>query len=348
MPSRRLPASLSVSVTALATALVLAACSGDPEPTPEPTASEGEATTITEVSPLTGQPMPDGRPDHPVFAVKIENTDSGAPQYGLDRADLVVEELVEGGLTRLAALYYSDIPGKIGHVRSLRGTDIGIAKPVGAQIVATGGARGTIRKIERADVSIFSEDSGGRGFSLDRSKSAPYNRLLDLQRVAKNAEAPQEIKPYFDFAEVPGDADEESAETPETAGGVEPRPAERASVRFSRAHSTEWRLDGEQWARTNGHAPKDFAADNLLVVFAPVEDAGYRDPSGASVPETSMRGSGRAVLLTAEGAVEATWSKDGYESTMSLEAEDGTPLTVQPGKTWIELVPKGDGDVTYR
>ena len=62
-----------------------------------------------------------------MFVVKIENTASGAPQYGLNKADMVIEELVEGGLTRLAALYYSDLPTKVGHVRSMRDTDIGIA-----------------------------------------------------------------------------------------------------------------------------------------------------------------------------------------------------------------------------
>ena len=45
-----------------------------------------------------------------MIVTKIDNTSSSAPQVGLGSADLVVEELVEGGFTRLAAFYYSEVP----------------------------------------------------------------------------------------------------------------------------------------------------------------------------------------------------------------------------------------------
>lgn len=323
--------------SAVAAALVLTACSDDPAPAPaEPEASEGTAGTITEISPLTGEPLPDGKPSHPVFVVKIENTSSGAPQYGLSAADVVVEELVEGGLTRLAAMYYSEVPGKVGHVRSLRGTDVGIAKPVGGRIVATGGAPASVSKVARAKVAMTTEDTGGTGFSLDGAKSAPYNRLVDLAGLAKRAKAPKTIKPYFEF-------------TPIGEDGLEAKrqKATRASVRFSAAATTQWKLSDGRWVRTNGHANKEFRADTLVVMFAPVGDAGYRDPAGNPVPETTMKGSGRAVVLTKDGALESTWSKKESGSTVSLKTRKGTPIPVDPGKTWVELVPKGDGAVSY-
>src|SRR5687767_3675435 len=109
---------LRLLVAAVAVALFLAGCTDDGSPS-DPSAKNGDSEKLVEISPLTGQAM-DSRPDNPVMVVKVENTPSGAPQYGVDRADMVVEELVEGGLTRLAALYYSKLPGKVGHVRSLR------------------------------------------------------------------------------------------------------------------------------------------------------------------------------------------------------------------------------------
>ncbi|MET1037234.1 MAG: DUF3048 domain-containing protein, partial [Aeromicrobium sp.] len=135
----RLTAAVSVA------ALTLSACSSSPQDTPEPKspeASKAAAAKLVEISPLTGRPMTKGRPDNPVFVVKIENTSSGAPQHGLNKADLVIEELVEGGLTRLAAFFYTSLPSKVGHVRSLRTSDIGIAGPASGQIVASGGANG--------------------------------------------------------------------------------------------------------------------------------------------------------------------------------------------------------------
>ena len=64
------------------------------------------------------------------MVLKMDNTYASSPQVGLGEADLVVEELVEGGMTRLAAFYYSQIPGDVGPVRSMRASDIGIVSPV--------------------------------------------------------------------------------------------------------------------------------------------------------------------------------------------------------------------------
>lgn len=340
-------------VVPTAAALVLAGCSGDEKAAPEPSATTATPEKVVEVSPVTGEALPDGQPDHPVFVVKIENTANGAPQYALDQADLVVEELVEGGLTRLAALYYSELPTKVGHVRSMRATDIAIAAPVAGQVVASGGAGGTYKRFEKADVTLFSEDRGAPAFSSDTAKSRPYNRLVDLAALAKKAKPGEIPGPYLDWTPVKGSAaaqeaeeseDSSSAGTP-SATPATPEPASKASVRFSPYTTTQWKLDGEQWVRTNGHAEKEFRADTLVVMFAEVGDAGYTDPAGNPVPETEMEGSGRAVVLTADGALETTWTKDDADSTVTFATKDGTPVTVDPGKTWIELVPEGDGAV---
>lgn len=345
MLSRR----LAVLVPALAASLVLAGCSSDAEPEPQPEASKGSGASLVQASPVTGEAMPDGPPDNPVFVVKIENTANGAPQIALDRADLVVEELVEGGLTRLAALYYSELPKQVGHVRSMRATDIAIAAPVAGQIVASGGSSGTIRKVERAGITVFSEDDDAPGFSSDPAKVRPYNRLMDLRRLDRAAKVTEIPGPYLSWTPVKGSAAAEESATPSasasTSAAPEPDPATTASVRFSPFSTTQWTLDDDAWVRTNGHAAEEFRADTLVVMFADVGDAGYLDPAGNPVPETTMEGSGRAVLLTADGALETTWTKESRDSTITFEAKDGTPVRVTPGKTWIELVPNGDGAV---
>ncbi len=328
-----------IVASALAAVLLLGACSGgddDPSAAPAPEASEGDGAKVVEVSPVTGKPFQNGRPDHPVFVVKVENTDAGAPQIGLDQADLVVEELVEGGITRLAAMYYSTLPKTVGHVRSLRGTDIGIAKPVGGQIVASGGAIKSLVQVRGAKVVAHTEDAGASGFRSDPAKSRPYNRLVDLQTLASTAPDSAAPGPYFDWT--PAGAEDE---------GPERTPASRASVRFSPSSTTTWTLRDGTWIRTNGHATKEFRANNLVVMFADVVDAGYLDPSGSRVPETKVKGKGRAVILTADGAVEGTWTKPGVSDTVTFKTKDGAPVTIKPGKTWIELVPNDGGTVTY-
>ena len=149
--------------TLAALSLVLAACGGDDEPeksdSSEPTeaVSTANALTLNGQWPLTGERLEGDLPEHPVYVVKIDNTSSSAPQLGLDQADMVVEEQVEGGLTRLAAFFYENTPDIAGPVRSMRATDIGIVSPVDAVLVAAGGATrpsgGSLRRTSRRSVS---------------------------------------------------------------------------------------------------------------------------------------------------------------------------------------------------
>ncbi len=313
-----------------ASVLLLTACSpgGDGDEPPERV--EGRT------SPLTGlaQEQP---PNNPAFLVKIENTAAGQPQYGLHQADLVIEELVEGGITRLAAIYYSKLPTKVGHVRSTRTTDIGLAKPVGATIVASGGADKTLADIKAAGTKIFTYDAGSPGYSKDPSKSAPYHVLWDLRKLNETADrGPVPNNPYFAFGQGPASADVTKKTT-------------SASVNFSPATTTDWQYSGGKWSLTKSRTAsgQEYKADTLVVIFARVADAGYNDASGDPVPETVLEGTGRAVIFSGGSAVEATWRKKALNSTMTFTAKaSGKPVTIKPGHVFLEAAPRG-GDVTY-
>lgn len=331
---------VAASVAALTVSACSSSSSSDGGSTPDPEAASASPTKIVEISPLTGEALRKGRPANPVFVVKVENTDGGAPQYGLDKADMVLEELVEGGLTRLAAFYYSRLPSKVGHVRSLRTSDIGIAGPVGGQIVASGGANGAYNKVENAGITVFSEDAGSPGFSSDPLKYRPYNRLINLKTVAKKAKRSKINGPYLPFGPV--------GSAPTTTATA--KTATAATVRFSNATSTSWKLDGQQWVRTNGHAAKgtDYRADNLIVLFCRVGDAGYLDPAGNPVPETVFEGKGEAMVFHGDKVDTVTWRKPSLKESLSFTAADGTPYPIAPGHAFLELVPKGAGSVTLR
>ena len=338
---------LRLLVAVSAAALTLTACSssdGDKEPT-TPDASKGTAKKLVEVSPLTGRALSAGRPANPVFVVKIENTDGGAPQYGLDKADMVMEELVEGGLTRLAAFYYSNLPSKVGHVRSLRDTDIGIAAPVGGQVVASGGAAGTYRRVEGAGITVFSEDGGAPGFSSDPAKVRPYNRLIDLKTVAKKAKPSKILGPYLPWT--PAKSTTKTPAPSDGTGTPAPKKATRASVRFSTSTATSWKLSGNTWQRTNGHAAsgQDFKANTMIVMFCRVGDAGYTDPAGNPVPETKFEGKGRAMVFRGNTVTEVEWHKPSLEESITFSTKDGKPYTIDPGNVFFELVPNGEGKV---
>lgn len=334
-----------VLIALTAAALTLTACGSKADaPKDDPGASKRDSAKLIERSPLTGLELKSGQPDNPVFVVKIENTAGGQPQYALDKADLVIEELVEGGLTRLAALYYSNLPSKVGHVRSMRATDIGISAPVAGQIIASGGAGGTYKRVKKAGIKVWSEDHGAPGFSSDPNKMRPYNRLINLKTVAAKAKKKPIKNNYLPFR-----SGEQKA--PTASPGATPAPkaktATSLTVSFSNSTSTRWALKNGTWGRVNSHAApgQDFRADTLLVLSARVTDAGYTDPAGNPVPETLFEGTGKATILRGDKVLEGTWNKKADDQQITLTDSTGAAVELDPGHVWIELIPRDAGSV---
>jgi len=337
--SRPASRTLGLAACAATVALTLSACGGDddaPAAEEEPSAAAGTAGALTLSGewPLTGETLEGDLPQHPVYVVKIDNTSASSPQVGIGEADMVVEELVEGGLTRLAVFYYSETPDVVGPVRSVRATDIGIVDPALAQIVAAGGATKTINLVTQDGITIH--DEGSTGFYRDDNRSAPYNLFMNLAELAdapgKKWEAPP--APYLAFGP-----------SSDFDGKIATKTVEAS---FSGAHSTNWEYSGDGWTRTDAYAPPDddFTADSLLLLRVKVGDAGYLDPAGNPVPETYFYGKGQGVLVHGDQALKVKWSKDGKGGQVELTTPAGDEVTVPTGHTFIELVPQTGGSVT--
>jgi hypothetical protein len=323
----------------VAASLVLAGCGGDDEGRDQPAESGAETSTAPEVPdtwPLTGLQVPGGKSaalTHPVLVLKMDNTSSSAPQVGLGKADLVVEELVEGGVTRLAVFYYSQVPGNVGPVRSMRASDIGIVSPAEAAMVTSGAAPVTIRRIKDAGITFFAE--GAKGFYRDDSRSAPYNLFTDMGDVAtlvkQKQKRPGDYLPWGDAADLPNG-----------------QPAKKIAASFSGGHTTNWVFRDGGYVNENTYAADGdhFPADTVLVLRVKVGDAGYTDPAGNPVPETKLEGTGAALLFHDGRLVRGTWSKKSLDSALSLSTQAGK-LTVPAGRVWVELVPEAGGDVTF-
>lgn len=322
-----LPASLVVL------SLVLAGCGGEDEPGEKPESDESPSQTQAPEEPatwpLTGVEAKAGESvelDHPVLVAKIDNSSNSSPQVGLGKADLVVEELVEGGTTRLAAFYYSRLPKDIGPIRSMRASDIGIVSPVGAVITTSGAAGVTIDRINKAGIKFHGE--GGPGFYRNGGRSAPYNLFTNLAKVAKAEEDGKDARPadYLPWG---------------TAGDLATgKPARKLSANFG-SHVTNWTFKGGRYVNNNSYAADGdrFQPDTVLVLRVEVVDAGYRDPAGNFVPESKFKGGGVAQVFHGGQVYEGEWKKDKLDSPLTLTAADGSQLKVPAGKVWIELVP---------
>jgi hypothetical protein len=329
-----------------ATGLVLTACGARSSPIPwadppiPPIPQKVECgQTVTRYWPLTGFKVRSSKTaklDHRVLVAKLDNTVSSRPQVGLSKADMVVEELVEGGLTRLAVFYYSHLPGIVGPIRSMRASDIDVVSPVHASLVTSGGAGQTIARIKAAHIRFYSE--GTKGMYRSTRRAAPYNLFVHLKRLAAAAKRKRATPPnYLAWGS--------AKDLPQG------RRVTKISVQFSGVHTTKWVFGHGRYHNTNSNATAggQFPATNVLVLRVREGDAGYLDPAGNHVPETLLTGSGHALLFHDGRMVVATWHKGkARTSTIKLTTrKGGDKLEVPAGHTWIELVPVHGGHVTF-
>lgn len=323
----------AAGLVSLSLAVTLAACSSDPKSAdPADPQDTADGATFTVTSALTGQELPSGNPDHPVIAVKIDNSSSSRPQVGLGSADMVVEELVEGGMTRLAVFFHSKVPKVAGPVRSMRATDIGIVQPLKAVLVASGGAPQTVNRVKGAGITAYTE--GATGYFRDSSRSAPYNLMMELRKLAGTTESAGTPDPYLPFGD-------EALPRGKRAGAV--------TASFSGASSTSFEFRKGKYVNTdtNADAADQFEPATVLVLRVQVGDAGYLDPAGNPVPETKFTGEGEAMIFHRGRVVRGRWTKNGLDAPVRLVA-GGSEVSLPPGKVWIELVPANGGGVTVQ
>ncbi len=285
--------------------------------------------------PLTGLPVQDkgdGTQPFPAYVVKVDNTASSAPQRGLDQADLVVEELVEGGTTRLAAFFHSQLPQVVGPVRSMRATDVGVVSPAKATVVTSGAAGPTIRRVQQAGIVFLGESNAD--VYRDGGRAAPYNLFANLQAIAKRSR-PDHPNPddYFTWGK--------AKDLPKG------RTAQGLSAAFGR-HTTTWQLEQGRYRNVDGYAADDeqFVADTVVVMRVEVGDAGYRDPAGSFVPESKLTGTGPMSIFHGGRQISGTWAKPSLDAPVELRS-GGQEVAVPAGNTWVELVPVS-GNVSVR
>lgn len=299
---------------------------------------------------LTGLPGPDDAPLRPIVVVKIENNSIVRPQTGLDRADLIFEELVEGGATRFAVAYQSNMPDEVGPVRSVRHVDVAIAAPIADVFVFSGGAKKTMKFLGLELPTTMSQvREGAPGMNRKPGISAPNNLFLDIKQMfSAVAEYDTPSTGFFVPAPVSAAA---PAPTSSAASTVVPVPVGKAVDTVEVAFSTltgpnwKWNATDKLWMRSEGAKPfnnidgSQFGTNNLVIVEIREVDAGYKGQTGGYVPRSVISGSGRAWVLSNGKAVEVKWNKPTIVSQMELSDTNGNPFTMPTGRTWVELLP---------
>lgn len=295
--------------------------------------------------PLTGETLRGDRdaPERPAFAVKVENTDDAYPLAGLDRADLVYEEPVEGGITRFVAIFQCRDTRRVGPVRSARTTDPKILVQFHDEplLAYSGAAPGVIRAVDNANVRSFTETSANDAFRRDESRLAPHNLYVSVPKLYRAAEA----------AEVDGSMPEPVFTFGEDVPGGKRRSA--ATVTFSPATTAVWEWSGREWIRYLDGAPmlledeQPIAATNVVIQQVEVGTSAIVDASGAHSPTVDLTGSGRAWVLRDGRLFTGRWTRRGLGDVTVLETRSGERIALAPGRTFVQLVPAEDGEVSF-
>lgn len=319
--------------------LIGAACSSD-EPDPEPTEA-APAQEPEPVCPLSGAEAGEAKVEQPAVAVKIENSPAAYPLSGLDDAEVVFEELVEGGLTRFMAIYHCTDTAKAGPVRSAREVDPPIVSPI-TRILAAAGGNAIVRKaLDKAKIITIDENTPGGalrrisrpGITLEHTLYGNTNKIRAVGEK-KFSDPPQEG--IFRFGDLP-------------SGG---RKAKSVTLSFSRANPIVYTWKGNGWERSQQGSPFQveggkIAPDNVIIeLHKVVYSKRLFDVAGnPSIEITDPVGKGQALVFRDGQVFEATWSRKAVTDRVVYQDKSGEEIALAEGTTWIALLPSNKGEV---
>ncbi|MEP7048679.1 MAG: DUF3048 domain-containing protein [Ilumatobacteraceae bacterium] len=285
------------------------------------------------VAALTGLPADATVTGRPLLAVKIDNYGAARPQWGLDQADAVIEENVEG-ISRFIALFQTVLPDVVGPVRSARIGDLDLLsamnRPVFAYSGANPGVTDWINSATNSGVLVDFTALHGTCYFRTADRAGPHNLLLDPRcavDIATNAGAAQPLW-HIDPSWTPSVGGTTTADTSFTVpmdGVVVDWAWDSASRLYLRSQDGQPHLDvsGTQLSARN--------VVEVSTVYAP-SPADARSPTAISV------GTGAAVVHRDGVAITATWSRaTPYDQYEFVDSTTGLPVPLDTGNTYIEL-----------
>lgn len=318
------------------------ACSGGQGALPEDAQRRRAAQSGPAICPLSGlKPSEPHLTSRPALAVKIENSQPAYPLSGLGDAEVVYEELVEGGITRFLALYHCTDTAKAGPVRSARIVDPAIMSPT-TRLLAAAGGNAIVRKVlDKAKVVMIDEPRA-------RSAMRRVSRAgVATEHTLYGATAPLRKLGAKHFDDIPPSNVFEFGRLEE--GG---RKVKTITIKFSDVTTVVYKWSGTKWQRFDNGKPLPadkgrIAVDNVIIEEHEVDYAkGLVDIAlNKSVEITDVTGSGRAVLFRDGRVFEGRWTRKTKASRVEFETKKGDPMVLHPGTTWVELVPSKKGKV---
>jgi hypothetical protein len=299
---------------------------------PGPTTTAAAAGPLC---PLTGLPPSGGAvPQRPALAVKVDDYPDARPQSGIDQADIVFDEPVEGGITRFAAVFQCQSPTLVGPIRSARAVDLQIldqlSKPI---LVHVGGIDPVLSMLQNGNLSDFDLRIHGSIIKHVPGRVAPYDTYI-------SAASGWGLQPDDTTPPAPLFSYSTTAPTGTAVTSVH--------IPFTATNNTLWTWNAAsgRWLLSYSGRPAtvagggQIATTNIVVQTVHVTYGPWLENSeGGLEVQSQMTGSGPLMVLRNGVAVTGTWKRAALDDPTTLTASDGSTIALEPGQTWVEIVP---------
>lgn len=317
------------------TTLALTGCFGGTAPVPSYTITYSPPPAKT-VAPLLGTYVDAAKVAGPALVVKVCNHFDCEPEIGLNHADIVFEELVEGGITRYVAIWQSDVPETVGPVRSVRPMDGDIAASFGGILAYSGWGPEEVHQLALESGLINVTENDTNMYRLD-DRVSPYNLALHAQNVI--AENPGVPPPKQQFLY--------SAGVSTSSAALDGTPGSQVDEVFSGNANSSWTYNpaSQKYLRSQWGGPDldeagtQLSATNVIVMYVEVTQF-------FGLPRTMIVGSGEAFINTGGKVIHGTWNKGSGVEPLRFTDDNGIPIRLAPGNTWIEMPPVDGGQIT--
>ncbi|WP_045556772.1 DUF3048 domain-containing protein [Streptomyces sp. FxanaA7] len=262
-----------------------------------------------------------------VLAVKIDNVAAARPQTGLDAADIVYAEQVEGGLSRLMAVYATRFPEAVGPVRSARESDLELLRQFDEPTLAFSGAQGKLLPlIDKAALHAETPEDAGDAYFRGADKPPPHNLYLRPGELMDSAPGADALTTGFRRGPAP-------------SGGT---PEDSRTVRYPAARFTfTWSGDSRRWQVSMDGRPTITTDDvrvapaTVVVQYVTVRESRFHDFLGNNTPYTETVGSGRAEVLRDGKTFEAGWERKSPTDGTDFTTPNGEPMNFAEGQVWV-------------
>jgi hypothetical protein len=336
---------LALAAASAAVALAVGALPARSTSRPGKAGPETTSSSLPLVAPLTGLPAESASVfSRPAIDMKIDDDYAAKPQSGVNQADVVYEEVVEGGITRWLAVFQSHAPSVVGPVRSVRQTDADLVAPLGGLFAYSGGIPAFVSDVMATGVHDVGATVGDPGaYSRDPSRLAPDNLYTDTKTLWSAVPGDRKPPPpIFSFRTLGAPFGAQGAVQ---VGEV--------TVAMSAETTVSWQWDPATgaWERSEGDSGSPspsldasgsrISFTNVIVQYVPYHDTGFVDPNGSPVPDADTVGRGYGLVFSGGAVARVTWSKPTQGSVTTFWDSSGRRVALEPGNTWVEFVPTG-------